>query len=289
MKLTKNHLKFIEENKCRFISFKYFSDDDSLKQIDISVKNLPHLEKILFQNKLNLQFIDNKFFLDPFRSHTTMTVFCEDIIAGVSKREQAGKTNAEHNIFAEFVAHISFWTLENINLETINNKESFLKIADPIDRQANLRTDIMSILENIAINTLEHYHGTSESESVISIRGKTILELIDNIKVARYIIAGCVENYGMQAYFYPEESVNLRLSCFIAENYSLLFKPLINQEKIMSDKITAFFAKTLAIQEFDYYFKNEEALIQIGMIIKKQYNTYVILSELLDKIGHLHN
>ena len=197
MQLSEAEIELARQNKSQFVSLKYLGDDGSLKQIDTSFNNLEEGRSFVCSNEVNLKPIDTKGFVDPFRSFPTTSFFCENIAGKHNARKLSAKllSKSTESFKPLLNAEISFW------VSTEEDQSDYTLIADPIDSHANLRSDIVATLERINIKTASHYHGITPAESVIGIRGNDIIDLADNIIIAKFIIANIADSYGLKAQF----------------------------------------------------------------------------------------
>lgn len=238
MQLSKSEIELVKQNKSQFVSLKFLGDDGALKQIDTSFNNIKEGNLFICSNKVNLKPIDKKNFIDPFRSFPTTSFFCENIASNYSPRKLASTllSKASESFKPSLTAEISFWISENSAL----NQNSFS--ADPIDKYANLRSDIISTLESININTSIHFHGRTSEESVIGVRGENIVDLADNVIIAKFIIANITESYGLNAQFTlldnKEANISIVLKGTVKEMDKLLnaMQKNIEQLSLFSNK-----------------------------------------------------
>lgn len=208
MYLSDKDIKKVKDSNCQFVSFKYLDNDSILKQIDIFASDISD-QKIYDVTKIgDLKPIEDKSFIDPFRSSPTITFFCLDLANKNDPRQIITEAQEySKNIFeTDYFAEISFWT------DTVSNDlQNYTFATDPVDMHANLRSDIVSILNRIGIKTTLHYHGKLNSESVIGVRGITPLDLADNILITKFVIANAASSYGLQIEFTNTDRHNLKL------------------------------------------------------------------------------
>ena len=196
MKLSKDDIEIAKQNKSQFVSLKYLGDDGKLKQIDISINNIDEALSLVDNNEINLKTIKNKSFIDPFRSFPTTSFLCENIASKHNMRQLLIELSPTTSIANKsLAAEISFF----VEGEDLSNNYKFA--ADQVDPNANLRSDIINTLENINIKTGIYFHGSNGGESVITIKGEDIIDLSDNILIAKFIIANVTDSYGLKAKF----------------------------------------------------------------------------------------
>ncbi|MDC0864851.1 hypothetical protein OAP56_02760 [Rickettsiaceae bacterium] len=198
MELSKSEIKFIHEHNADFISLKYLDDNEILKQIDVSTKNLQESNLICGSDIVSLKAIKDKYFFDPFRSHPTVTFFCEKVMNSENARQALIKRIEGHNKKhknSKIEAKINF----EIDNASNNNSDDNSFASDPVDKYSNLRSEIVNILQNINIKTTNHFHGKSYSECIIGITGNDIADLADNIVITKFIIANVADSYALSA------------------------------------------------------------------------------------------
>ncbi|NRB11133.1 MAG: hypothetical protein HRU35_05955 [Rickettsiaceae bacterium] len=212
MFLSTQNIDLIKKHESKFISFKYVDLHGNLKQFDTSshnnINNLIYIEDL----ELNLRPILGKAFIDPFRAITTTTIFCENINVKQNFRKkllEKLELSKTQNIKNDLSLEISFWLRDKVSN---NSDDDLLCCADPIDKYANLRSDIIQTLDDINLKTTLHYHGKTTAHSVIGILGSNFIDLIDNYYVSKFIIQNIAENYGKIAQFHYQKHDNLCLS-----------------------------------------------------------------------------
>lgn len=197
MELSKEELAIAQKNNSEFISLKYLDNDGSLKQVDALLKTFQSDQFFICNDSIILRPIKNKNFIDPFRSFSTTSFFCENIGIKNNQRELAKNliSNSEPLEALSISAEISFCLDDELG------QNDYSYIADPVDKYSNLRSDIMSTLEDIGIPTISHFHGKTYSESIIGISGTDIIDLIDNIIITNFVITNVVNSYNLVAKF----------------------------------------------------------------------------------------
>lgn len=205
MQLLKNDIEFIKNNKLQFISFKYLGDNGCIQQIDIASNNIEQIDTFLDRSECVLKPIDGKKFIDPFRSFPTASFFCENIASKNNYRQLAIKlfNEAQQTTISSLMAEISFWIIDD-SCATKNNDGAY-----SIDKHANLRSDIVATLEGINIKTGSCCQDSYSGASIISVKGKNIIDLSDNLIITKFIIANMADSYGLRAKFkYPDNNIS---------------------------------------------------------------------------------
>ena len=106
-------IQLADKNKANFVSMKYIDNDGFIKQIDSSLAAYKENNFNIGNNSIKLKALPGKIFLDPFRSHPTITVFCENIAKKNSRFVATEIMEISNNNFkAKISAKISFWINE---------------------------------------------------------------------------------------------------------------------------------------------------------------------------------
>ncbi|MCF8494312.1 MAG: glutamine synthetase [Rickettsiaceae bacterium] len=281
MKLSEDNIELIHKHKSKFVSFKYLGDDGFLKQIDVSTSSLVGTNILFTVNNLNLHPIKSKAFIDPFRSLLTTSFYCENHSSTVNPRKAAEKiyNSATYPSFNEYFAQISFWIVDEFSEEKSSN---LAYIADPIDQQSNLRADIIATLESIGIETTYHYHGRKNNESVIGIKGKTVIDLADNIIITKFVIANVAASYSRTINFTFNDTINLSLLVKSQKTQiDAIYSALTSRSKQVSTFSTQLDEYFFELKEVRHYKVNDEVVLYIGLIVFEQFIPYLCLVDLL--------
>jgi hypothetical protein len=278
MNLSEDDIKLISSNESSFASFKYLSDDGFLKQIDFSSNALKN-NIVFVPHGINLYPIKSKAFLDPFRSVSTTSFYCENRNSKMNTRKEAERiyASSSHPSFNEYFAEISFWIETKL---AKNNKVNF--VSDSIDPYANLRADIISTLEAAGIESSYHYKGKTNNESVIAIKGKTVIDLADNIVIAKFIIANVSISYAMNANFTYDENINLKL--FLKSKQTeidAVYASLAARSKQVSAFCTKSKEHFFEIKEIHHYKVDSDVILQLELTTLEQFIPYLCLVDLL--------
>lgn len=202
------------EHECHVISFKYLDENNVFNQIDISAKRYFSDQEYRERHNYLLAHAYN-IFLDSFRSVQTITIFCSGLSNSLKELRQVIKKT---NISAEktIVSHISFWVIENIYKTDActENIDSNL-----VDIYANIRSEILLLLEAIGVSVISHYRKV-DNEMCIAIESDNLLELIDNLVIARFTILNCAASYNLKSKLWSPEKDNLQLSYYSIKKHS---------------------------------------------------------------------
>ena len=280
MKLSEDNIELVHKHKSKFVSFKYLGDDGFLKQIDVSTSSLVGTNILFTVNNLNLHPIKSKAFIDPFRSLLTTSFYCENHSSTVNPRKAAEKiyNSATYPSFNEYFAQISFWVVDEFSEEKSSN---LAYIADPIDQQSNLRADIIATLESIGIESTYHYHGRKNNESVIGIKGKTVIDLADNIVITKFVIANVAASYSRTINFTFNDTINLSLLVKSQKTQiDAIYSALTSRSKQNSTFSTQLDEYFFELKEVHHYKVNDEVVLYIGLIVFEQFIPYLCLVDL---------
>ena len=203
----------VKKHESKFVSLKYIDLLGNLLQLDMHYQHfISNSNEITGLPLKSIKIISNKVFSDPFRSFPTTSFLCENLEENFNIRTIAGRLITEHNLdsYQNISIFIHFW-IENKDKIDIVDSHSNLLIADPFDKYANLRSDIIECLENIGIKTSLHYHGSGYNECIIGIEGNGILDLADNVVISKFIIANVAYSYGQNVKFSNKNDYGLEL------------------------------------------------------------------------------
>ncbi len=222
-------LEIIEQYEAKFVSLKYLKSDGELRQVDVAVNGLVIVEDYVVVYNLKLRPIQNRYFLDPFRSLPTIFCLCDnlndqsstrgflnDILQDISLADNylnKFKLELEVNFL---VFNKSKSQAENLLL-AVNDTIDYQNQVEPYDQLANLRTEIIDILEKIGIPTICHYHASKLSSCSIVIKAEDFLRIADCFVITYFIIKNVAESYGKTAFFFKDLTNNLYLLLPAAE------------------------------------------------------------------------
>lgn len=272
IKLPEQIIDHIKSNESKFISLKYIDAIGSLKQIDFLAQRIA---QGLDTDHDPLFPIANKFFVDPFRSQATTSIFCENV-SNVETRKLIADELKDLNIEIDkrIYLEISFWVEESNNSNNLNS----LYLSDPYDSFSNLRSDIVLQLEQAGIATTTHHHGASACENIIGIKGKNILDIIDNYVIARFFIVNIARSYGLSICFSAKTS---NITLYFSSN-----RPYKSNEDDMN--ILSYFVNNKASVKSKFYSNTAEAKknCKLYLNISDSFNPYLTLAPLMIYNAH---
>lgn len=282
MHISDELIKLANTHNANFISLKYVDDNGFIRQIDSSLDSYQNGMAFIANNSVKLRTIPGKAFLDPFRSQPTITAFCENIASDQNPRQVACEAIAadESERRPKLSARVSFWISEENGEE---NSANYKFIADPIDQYVNLRSDIILALESVGIKTGVHFHGKNVDQSVIEVAGENLLDLADNIIIARFIIANVADSYAFQVGFAVDGAPNL--SILIKGEKDEISK-IYDHLKSHIPQISAFAASNLAYsfeikKVHEHEFDEKKRSLELEIASERSFVPYLGFVELL--------
>lgn len=222
----------IESTEAKFISLKYLGREGGLRQIDIAVRNLVILEDCILVNNIKLRPISEQCFIDPFRSYITLFCLCDNLSEQYNPRlflqEILGNNNVNSIEFELGIHFVIVNKSENIVVKE-HQLINYQNQVEPYDQLANLRAEILDILEKIGIPTIYHCHAHDFSSCSIIIKAHNFLNIADYLVITNFIIQNVAESYGKIAYFlnnlkndlylvFSEQEDNKKLATAIISN-----------------------------------------------------------------------
>lgn len=88
-----------------------------------------------------------------------------------------------------------------------NIKEGYMT-SRPVDKSADVRSEMLLTLEQIGISTEKHHHEVATCQMEINIRTRPIMEIADGVQALKYVIKNVAEQKGMTATFMPKPLSN---------------------------------------------------------------------------------
>lgn len=238
-----------EKTSAKFISFKFIDFWGRLSQIDSLVSNLSFKDNNILIHDFILEPIENKIFLDPCRSFPTIFCLCENLSSTGIRKPFVNMLKTDNSQESSFECAIEF-TAQNkasipIEISSVNHNQSNYEV-DPVDKLANLRSEIVFALETADI-TATHHYATGPFQGVINYKAKDFLELADNYIITKFIIENVAESYGKSIDF-TRHINNEALECIITFNSSY-------DEKIFAEKFDDLIKNS---------FKNKSAFLKLN-------------------------
>jgi len=228
MEILNKILTLANKHSARFVSLNFVDFFGRLRHIDSIATNLNSENSLVMAGDKKFKFIEDKYFFDPFRSHPTIFCFCEEFLNMSSPRTSAKyfieKLGVLDMISCE--CEINFLVYPKNN-PILSNEDKSLSY-DELDKEVNLRTEIIDILENIGIKTTYHCDGSKISECIIGIKAENYLEIADNILITKYVIMNVAESYGQNVIFTSEFDNNNRVALTLYLNFSNIKGNIVN-------------------------------------------------------------
>lgn len=287
MKFASKHIELFKKHESQFVSLKYPSLRGQLKQIDLFIHNANNDRCRIYDNHISLAPLANKVFLDPFRSLRTTSILCDNIQSEGSVRTYIKELmdNENHDCHLKqcsLTLEIAFCLQCNDKDRANNEDRSCLYESDPKDIYANLRSDIVSILESINIKTTYHYHGKQESQCVIGITGGSIIDLADNYLIAKYIIQNVAVNYGQEIAIDAKD--NNYFTLIIQDSKDVLNQIDYNIKSNLCDLqkyISHFSVDDLNLSQHNNMNDMELGFCKMGFATELDFNPYIVLGMIM--------
>lgn len=277
MIISQEDIEKVKKNESKFVSLKYIDLHGNLLQLDMYCHHFISGNNNLAGKPIKL--IPDKAFSDPFRSFPTTSFLCENMEDNLNVRTNAHHLINQHNLdhYQNISAFIHFWIESKEQAET--GELSSLLIADPVDKYANLRSDIIDCLENMGIRTSLHYHGFEFNECVIGIEGNNILDLADNIIIGKFVIANVARSYGQNVTFNNKNNHNMELNISLTQNLLEQFSHNISNN---SDKIASLFLPaTSDLLNINLVRQDNEKNLKVLLKAGKTFNSYLAITSLI--------
>ncbi len=74
----------------------------------------------------------------------------------------------------------------------------------PADTAQDLRTEMLSMMEQLGINIEKHHHEIATAQHKIGIQFAPLLQCADNMQLYKYVVHNVAQNYGKSATFMPK-------------------------------------------------------------------------------------
>ncbi len=286
-----NLLKLIKDNDAKFVSLKYVNIIGKLQQIDFASQNLVIIDDCIIIGNIKLKPIEDKCFFDPFRSSPTIFCLCENLAVESDPRILVKKSINDHQFLENIKLELA------INFFVFDKKDSFLVLSEqstncqncqnqvePYDKLANLRAEIVEILEKIGISTVYHCHASKYCSCSIIIKAKNFLDMADNYFIASFIIMNVVESYGKLAYFSKQLANNLFILLsdleYNKEFARLFISRIIKLKNSMNNLISGFDSRDNISDSYYYHDIIRNSHI-INCSLQQQINPYKFISNFM--------
>lgn len=272
MDITSSLIELQGEYEVDFISLKYLDDDGVLREIDYSANSIKQDPPTLRNSFLKI--LDGKHFIDPFRSHSTLSIFCDNLLLSKPLRSITEKILKNRTTNDKYSAFIHFWPMVNNQYQSKVNY---------VDNYSNLRSEILKTLELSGIETKTHYYNIKSKSCAVGIAGNSIIELADNIIISRYIISNVAASYGFNLQYTNNNFPNLDLHLTVKENQSALeFSALTKKSAIISKLSIDAGAQFFEFININIHNLAKVVDIEINIRTNDFFSPYIALLELLD-------
>lgn len=202
-----------KQYQAQSVSLKYVDLPGQLRQIDVAITSLMSQDDQIMVGGLVLKPIPGKYFIDPFRCRPTIFCFCENILSSHAARRSAMTFWQNNHLVNNFAVQciIDFTMTSSQQIDQLEAPSLFVDhqgLVEPDDQLANLRSEIIDILENIGIKTLFHCHASYQAQCQIAIEAQNFLAAADDFLIAQYVISNVGQLYGKVANFFASSQHN---------------------------------------------------------------------------------
>ena len=74
----------------------------------------------------------------------------------------------------------------------------------PVDSNADLRSEMLTVMRDMGVETEKHHHEVAPSQHELGIRFTTLVECADNTQIYKYVVHNVAHSYGKTATFMPK-------------------------------------------------------------------------------------
>lgn len=172
--------------------------------------------------------------VDPFYAEPTITFFCDvlDPSTGkpytrcprsIAKKAEAYLKKSGVGDEAYFGPEAKFYIFDDVRFGTDPDNmffeaDSMKRRAakdsnrhapiNPIDPAQDMRTEMLSMMEQLGVDVEKHRHERLTSQHLIGITHATMLQAADNMQLYKYVMHNVAHSYGKSATFMPKPLMN---------------------------------------------------------------------------------
>ena len=74
----------------------------------------------------------------------------------------------------------------------------------PVDRQSDLRAEMLSVMHDMGLNVEKHHHEVAPSQNELGFVFSTLVRTADNMQIYKYVVQNVAHQYGKTATFMPK-------------------------------------------------------------------------------------
>ncbi len=74
----------------------------------------------------------------------------------------------------------------------------------PVDAAADLRSEMLSVMREMGVNTEKHHHEVAPSQHELGMKFDTLLKVADQMQIYKYVVHNVAHSYGKTATFMPK-------------------------------------------------------------------------------------
>lgn len=122
---------------------------------------------------------------------------------------------APHNMLFHLDGDEAYWNYNSMREENSSgqNKENLAHRANlkegymtgrPVDKTADIRSEMLLILEQLGVKTEKHHHEVATCQMEVNVQATSGLQAVDNLQTLKYTIKNVAEKKGKTATFMPK-------------------------------------------------------------------------------------
>ncbi len=182
--------------------------------------------------------------IDPFAAQTSLIVFCDVVEPstgeGYSRDPRSTAHRAEAYLkytgigdTAFFGPELEFFVFDDVRFDVSMNHTFYYLDSEegpyvtgkefpegnyahrppakggyfpvpPVDSLADLRAEMLTVMEEMGIETEKHHHEVAPAQNELGIKGNTLLRIADQVQIYKYVVHSVAHSYGKTASFMPK-------------------------------------------------------------------------------------
>ena len=77
-------------------------------------------------------------------------------------------------------------------------------LAPPADSLADLRAEMLTVMEEMGVETDKHHHHVAASQNELGVKARTLVTMADHMQIYKYVVHMVAHSYGKTATFMPK-------------------------------------------------------------------------------------